>query len=95
MQCKMLIITTILCFTSALRAQNLQWHFDPRHAICGNELSTVNYLTVTFEMFKPDRWGNTFMFADFDFHFDKRNLGLVYAEIARKFKLVVDAMKMV
>jgi hypothetical protein len=38
-------------------------------------------------MFKPDRWGNTFMFVDLDFNFDKQNPGLIYVEIAREFQL--------
>jgi hypothetical protein len=78
----------ILCAAGAVRAQNLQLHFDPRHSLYGDKVDApVNYLTATFEMFKPDRWGNTFMFVDFDFNFDKRNPGLVYAEIAREFKI--------
>jgi hypothetical protein len=78
----------ILCAAGSIRAQNLQLHFDPRNSLYGDKVgSPVNYLTATFEMFKPDQWGNTFMFMDFDFNFDKRNTGLAYAEIAREFKI--------
>lgn len=77
----------ILCAAGAIQAQNLQLHFDPRHSLYGDKVAPVNYLTATFEMFKPDKWGNTFMFVDFDFNFDKRNPGLAYAEIAREFKI--------
>jgi hypothetical protein len=38
-------------------------------------------------MFKPDQWGSTFMFVDFDLNNSKKNIGLVYAEIAREFKI--------
>ena len=62
-------------------------HFDPRNALYGNDVAAKNYLTATFEMFKPDAWGSTFMFVDFDLNGDKRNIGLVYAEIARAFKI--------
>ena len=85
------ILLTLLLFSSlgALRAQNLQLHFDPRHTFYGSDVPTAsqNYLTATFEMFKPDQWGSTFMFVDFDLNNSKKNIGLVYAEIAREFKI--------
>ena len=68
-------------------AQNLQLHFDPRHSLYGNDAAPINFMTATFEMYKPDKWGSTFMFADFDFSYNDRNLGLVYTEIARDFKI--------
>ena len=74
--------------TSALNAQNLQLHFDPRNSLYGETTgSGINYLTATFEMYKPDKWGNTFMFADVDLNFNKMNPGLLYTEIAREFKI--------
>jgi len=82
---KMILSVSLLLVIGGTNAQNLQLHFDPRHTLCGNDVAPVNYLTGTFEMFKPDRWGTTFMFVDFDFNFDKRNIGLVYGEIAREF----------
>ncbi|MCE5204788.1 MAG: DUF5020 family protein [Porphyromonadaceae bacterium] len=85
---KISVVFLVFCCTlGAIRAQNLQLHFDPRHSMYGENVSPVNYLTATFEMFKADRWGSTFMFADFDFNYDKKNIGLVYTEIAREFKL--------
>lgn len=78
----------ILLATATIQAQNLQLHFDPRNSLYGDKVGApVNYLTATFEMFKPDKWGSTFMFVDFDFNGDKRNPGLAYAEIARAFKV--------
>ena len=84
---KILFSLAILCTTAALQAQNLQLHFDPRNSLYGDGVSSSNYLTGTFEMFKPDQWGNTFMFVDFDLNHNKKNIGLVYGEIAREFKI--------
>ena len=84
---KLLLLSLSLVALTSLNAQNLQLHFDPRNALYGNDVAAKNYLTATFEMFKPDAWGSTFMFVDFDFNGDKRNIGLVYAEIARAFKI--------
>ena len=85
-QCFLFSIISLM-FVMGLRSQNLQLHFDPRHTLSGNDAAPVNYLTATFEMFKPDKWGSTFMFVDFDFNYNTRNIGLVYGEIARDFKI--------
>ena len=77
----------ILCAAGTIQAQNLQLHFDSRNSLYGDKVAPINYLTATFEMFKPDQWGSTFMFVDCDFNFDKLNPGLAYAEIAREFKI--------
>ena len=87
MKGKMILAMLGILVFGSVKAQNLQLHFDPRHSLYGNDVATQNYLTATFEMFKPDKWGSTFMFVDFDFKGDKRNIGLVYAEIARAFKI--------
>ena len=84
---KLLLLSLSLVALTSLNAQNLQLHFDPRNALYGNDVAAKNYLTATFEMFKPDAWGSTFMFVDFDLNGDNRNIGLVYAEIARAFKI--------
>ena len=77
----------LFILATGMRAQNLQLHFDPRHSLYGDNVAApVNYLTATFEMFKPDQWGSTFAFVDFDFNFNK-GPGLAYAEIARAVKL--------
>lgn len=67
-------------------SQNLQLHFDPRHAF-HSDVAPRNYFTATFEMFKPDKWGSTFMFIDLDFNQSRGNIGLAYMEIARDFKI--------
>lgn len=84
---KILLILSIICVIGSVQAQNLQLHFDPRSSLYGSDVAPINYLTATFEMYKPDKWGNTFMFVDVDFNFDKRNPGLAYTEIAREFKI--------
>lgn len=80
---------TIILFIASLAmySQNLQLHFDPRHALHGDQLSQKNYFTATFEMFKPDKWGSTFMFVDLDFNQSRGNIGTMYLEIARDIKI--------
>jgi len=62
-----------------LVAQNLQIHYDfgkDRH-----------YITSTLEMFKPDKWGNTYYFVDFNYDYSPQNHpSLAYMEIARCLK---------
>jgi hypothetical protein len=60
-------------------AQNLQVHYDLGE--------NRNHLTTTLEMFKPDAWGNTFFFVDFDYNAgDVEGVSLAYMEIARALK---------
>lgn len=67
-------------FPIALMAQNFQIHYDFG--------KNRNYITSTFEMFKPDNWGNTFFFVDYDYNLDaNKNVGMSYLEIARCFSL--------
>lgn len=84
---KVLLFSLSVVAFASLNAQNLQLHFDPRGSMYGKDHFQKNYFTGTFEMFKPDKWGSTFMFVDFDFSSDKGNMGLVYGEIARDFKI--------
>ncbi|HPW90186.1 MAG TPA: DUF5020 family protein [Paludibacteraceae bacterium] len=68
-------------------AQNFQVHYDFG---VGRK-----YVTTTFETFKMDAIGNTFVFVDFDFNFANKttsnvtyyNPSLAYMEIARCFTL--------
>ena len=78
-------VFTILAFslfTIGIFAQNLQVHYD-----FGDERKMV---TTTLEMFKPDKYGSTFFFVDFDYSSDSRDvengISLGYWEIARSFK---------
>ena len=51
--------------------------------------SDREFVTLTLEMFKQDKWGNTYFFIDHDFNYDKlgggKNVapGGTYLEIAR------------
>jgi hypothetical protein len=63
----------------ALWGQNLQLHYD-----FGKER---RFYTATLEMFKPDTFGSTFWFVDFDFNFpgNPRSMSAAYGEISRDF----------
>lgn len=70
---KLLAIFAILAAFS-VNAQNFQLHRD---------FDRGQY-TSTFEMFKMDKWGNTFTFVDFDYN--GGNVNSSYYEIARVLK---------
>ena len=70
---KLLTIFAILS-AFAVNAQNFQLHRDFERG----------HYTTTFEMFKMDKWGNTFTFIDFDY--DGGNVSSSYFEIARVLK---------
>lgn len=70
---KLLAIFAILAAFS-VNAQNFQLHRD----------FDRDQYTSTFEMFKMDKWGNTFTFIDFDYK--GGNVSSAYYEIARVLK---------
>lgn len=73
---KKLFTIFMLLFAGMTYAQNLQVHYD-----LGKDRE---YITTTFEMFKPDEYGSTFTFVDFDFNRGgNKSMGLAYWEIAR------------
>ena len=74
---KVLFMTMCLLMMKA-HTQELQLHYD-----FGKDRQ---YVTATFEIFKPDNLGNTFMFTDIDFN-RPDGASLVYFEIARKFNI--------
>ncbi|MFM2291111.1 MAG: hypothetical protein RIS29_924 [Bacteroidota bacterium] len=78
---KKTFITLLVIFAFVItEAQNLQVHYD-----LGKGRS---YVTTTLEMFKPDKWGNTFFFVDFDYDMgEQKHPSLAYMEIARCFSL--------
>ncbi|MBN1158549.1 MAG: DUF5020 family protein [Bacteroidales bacterium] len=57
--------------------QNLQLHYDFGEG--------RKYMTATVEMFRPDTFGSTFWFIDFDFNFpgSPRSMSAAYWEISR------------
>jgi hypothetical protein len=72
---KILLLILLMSFAK-IYAQNLQIHYD-----LGEDRK---YITSTLEMFKPDEYGATFFFVDFDYNFPGNNsMSLAYFEIAR------------
>ncbi|PKQ65849.1 hypothetical protein BZG02_02265 [Labilibaculum filiforme] len=72
---KKLIVIFAVLVSFAASAQNFQLHRDLDR----------DQFTSTFEMFKMDKWGNTFTFVDFDY--DAENgINQGYFEIARVLK---------
>ena len=70
--------------SGSVKAQNVQFHYDLGHSLSKN-LTTRPSVTTTVEMFKPDRWGNTFFFIDLDYY--SRGMAGAYWEISREFDL--------
>lgn len=62
-------------------AQNIQVHYDLGHCL-NSSLSLRPALTTTIEMFKPDRWGSTYMFTDLDLQND--GMAGAYWEVSRE-----------
>jgi len=72
---KKLIAIFAVLVSFAANAQNFQLHRDFERG----------HYTTTFEMFKVDKWGNTFTFVDFDYD-GKKGINQGYFEIARVLK---------
>jgi hypothetical protein len=62
-------------------AQNIQLHYDLGHTLYSGLAARPN-VTTTFELFKPDSWGSTFMFTDIDYFSD--GAAGVYWEFSRE-----------
>lgn len=84
MKVRILSFFVLFCSLTSF-SQEIQLHFDPRHGL-HPDVAPRNYLTATFQMFKPDKWGSTFAFIDLDFNQSKGDIGLAYLEISRNFK---------
>lgn len=73
---KISLLIVLVSTLTALSAQNFQVHYD-----MGKDRK---YVTTTMEMFKPDKWGSTFFFVDFDYNAnDVKGVALAYMEISR------------
>jgi len=69
----------LLAAVSSQAQTNLQVHYDFGEG--------RKYVTTTLEMFKPDKWGNTFFFVDYDYNAGSENHpSMAYMEIARCLK---------
>lgn len=71
-------LLVVFFFSFLAKSQEIQLNYD--------FLPERNYLTFTFEIFKPDSLGNTFFFTDFNFD-RKDGANLAYFELARKFNI--------
>ncbi|GAB4179020.1 MAG: DUF5020 family protein [Calditrichia bacterium] len=75
MKTKFWLVLSMLLVSSVF-AQNFQLHYD-----LGEDRE---YFTSTIEMFKPDEYGATFFFVDFDYNQPgNKSISLAYFEIAR------------
>lgn len=72
---KKTILFLAILFSTFISAQNFQLHRDFER----------DHFTTTFEMFKMDKYGNTFTFIDFDYN-AKSGISQGYYEIARVIK---------
>ena len=73
---KKLSAVLFFMFALTLSAQNIQQHYD-----FGKDR---DYFTTTLEMFKPDEYGSTYFFVDFDYNAPgNKNVSLAYWEISR------------
>lgn len=81
-----LLLTLVLALAGAsLSAQNVQLHYDFGRRVNPETQALRPNLTTTVEMFKPDKWGNTFFFVDMNYQSD--GVTSAYWEISREFQL--------
>lgn len=78
------LIALLMATSFCASAQNIQLHYDLGHSLC-KDLSGRPSVTTTIEMFKPDRWGSTFLFTDIDYYAD--GVAGAYWEVAREFNI--------
>ncbi|BDD03571.1 DUF5020 family protein [Aureibacter tunicatorum] len=83
----LLFFSAVFVLSTLSYSQNIQLHYDYGRANDGDINKDRNYFTVTTEMFKPDKLGSTFFFADMDFAKEGGGMSFAYWEIARKFTL--------
>lgn len=84
---KKLLLLLMLPFSLGVGAQNVQLHYDLGHNLY-DELSARPSVTSTVEFYKPDKWGNTFLFADIDYFHD--GAAGAYWEISRELNIFRD-----
>jgi hypothetical protein len=81
---KAFALAAFLAATMTAGAQNVQLHYDLGHSLW-DDLSKRPSVTTTVEMFKPDKWGSTYMFTDIDYQRD--GVAGAYWEISREFNV--------
>lgn len=70
---------------TSLSAQNVQLHYDFGRRLYPTDQAERPNLTTTVELFRPDKWGNTFFFVDMNYR--REGVTSAYWEIAREFSL--------
>lgn len=84
MKKNILFVMAMFFMAFGATAQNIQLHRDLGNVL-SDKLEDRPTLTSTIEMFKPDSWGNTFFFVDFDYAHS--GVQSAYWEIAREFNI--------
>ena len=82
-----ILMAAFLCATISSErasAHNIQLHYDLGRSIY-SDLSERPSLTTTFEIFRPDHAGSTFMFTDIDYFSD--GVAGAYWEVSREFNI--------
>ena len=84
---KLIFVAIFMALSSVASAQNIQLHYDLGHSLYDDLKGTEEFagrpeLTTTVEMFRPDGWGSTFFFIDFDYSSGAKG---AYWELAREF----------
>jgi hypothetical protein len=83
---KSIFVSLFLFIFFSINSQNVQLHYDFGRLEDGTKR---DYFVSTFELFKPDSLGYTFLFTDFEFNSpDKpRGVSLGYFEISHEFNI--------
>ena len=80
-----LLAAASLLSLGSLSAQNVQLHYDLGRKLNGQDQAERPQLTTTVELFRADKWGNTFFFVDMDYR--REGVTSAYWEISREFRL--------
>lgn len=78
---RQLIIAVLALLSTTVYAQEVQLHYDLGRDLY-NSLTERPKVTTTVQMFKPDRFGSTFLFVDVDYY--SKGAAGVYWEISRE-----------
>lgn len=81
---KFLMIIALMGVAIVSRSQSVQLHYDLGHSLYDG-LSGRPNVTTTVDLFKPDKFGNTFFFTDIDYYED--GVAGAYWEISREIDL--------
>jgi hypothetical protein len=84
MKFRLLVILGMI--SSALHAQNLQLHYDPRHSLDPKH-NSMNFPTIYFEYYKAkDSTGAFFIKMESDLNGSQNNIGKFYTQVSQSFR---------